>query len=104
MVVSVDNAVDVAEPPIPACPLPIAYTSLGEAHHPNYIDIQAVAGYCSCPSFEAVSGRSHSETWAGCIVSPTTPTRSSLNASRSVWLRSFAEKASRVFLASYFLL
>ena len=34
---------------------------------------------------------------------PTTPTRSSLNASRSVSSRSFVEKASRVFLASYFL-
>jgi hypothetical protein len=49
------------------------------------------------------SGRSHSETWAGCIVSRTTPTKSSLNASRSVSLRNWAEKASRVFLASYFL-
>jgi len=54
-------------------------------------------------TFEAVSGRSHSETWAGCIVSLTTPTRSSLSASKSVSSRSLMEKASRVFLASYFL-
>ena len=49
------------------------------------------------------SGRSHKETWEGCIVSLTTPTRSSLRASRSVSSLSLAEKASRVFLASYFL-
>ena len=53
--------------------------------------------------FIDVSGLSHSETCAGCIVSLTTPTRSSLNASRSVSLRNWAEKASRVFLASYLL-
>ena len=38
------------------------------------------------------------------MVSLTAETSSSLNASRSVSLRSWAEKASRVFLASYFLL
>jgi hypothetical protein len=53
--------------------------------------------------FDAVSGRNHKETWAGCIVSLTTLTRSSLKASRSVSSLSLAEKASRVFLASYFL-
>jgi hypothetical protein len=31
----------------------------------------------------AVLERSHTETWAGCIVSLTTPARSSLSASRS---------------------
>ena len=51
---------------------------------------------------ECVSGRSHKETWAGCIVSLTTPTRSPLRASRSVSSLSLAEKASRVFAASYF--
>jgi hypothetical protein len=60
--------------------------------------------YSACSPFEAVSVRSHSETWAGCIVSLTTPTRSPLSASRSVSSRNWAEKASRVFLASYFLL
>jgi hypothetical protein len=45
----------------------------------------------------------HKETWAGCMVSLTTPTRSSRKASRSVSPLSLAEKASRVFLASYFL-
>jgi hypothetical protein len=45
------------------------------------------------------SGRNHKETCAGCIVSLTTPTRSSLRASRSVSLRSVAERISRVFLA-----
>src|SRR5215218_3457191 len=39
---------------------------------------------------EGLSGRNHKETWAGCIVSFTTPTSSLFN-------------ASRVFLASYFL-
>ena len=60
---------------------------------------------CGFPAllFVAVSGRSHSETRAGCIVSLTTPTRSSLKASRSVSSRSLAENVSRVFLASYFL-
>ena len=57
----------------------------------------------ACLPFEAMSGRNHTETWAGCIVSLTTPTRSPLNASRSVSSLSFAENASRVFLASYFL-
>jgi hypothetical protein len=58
----------------------------------------------STSSFASVAlGRSHKEAWAGCIVSLTTPTRSSLSVSRSVSLRSWAEKASRVFLASYFL-
>ena len=49
------------------------------------------------------SGRSRREIWAGCIVSLTTPMRSPLKASRSVSSRSLAEKASRVFLASYLL-
>ena len=40
----------------------------------------------------------------GCIVSLTTPIRSSLRASRSVSSLRVAEKASKVFLASYFLL
>jgi len=37
------------------------------------------------------------------IVSATTPTRSSRNAARSVSSRNWAEKALRVFMASYFL-
>jgi hypothetical protein len=53
--------------------------------------------------FETLSGCSHKEMWAGCIVFLTTPTRSSLSALRSVSLRSLAEKASRVLAASYFL-
>jgi hypothetical protein len=59
----------------------------------------------SCPSLlvDAVSGRSHSETCAGCMVPVTTPTRSSSKASRSVSSLSLTEKSSRVFLASYFL-
>src|SRR3712207_3445246 len=61
------------------------------------------SAYSSCPPFWAVSGRSHKETWAGCIVSLTTPTRSSLKASRSVSSLSLAEKASRVMAASYLL-
>jgi hypothetical protein len=53
--------------------------------------------------FEPVSGRSHRETWVGCIVSLTTTTRSSFRASRSASSLSLVEKVSRVFLASYFL-
>jgi hypothetical protein len=49
------------------------------------------------------SGRSHKETCAGCIVSLTTPTRSSLKASRSVSSLSLVEKAFSVFAESYFL-
>ena len=60
--------------------------------------------YVVCRPFGVVSGRSHKETWAGCIVSLTTPTRLSFSASRSVSSLSVVEKASRVFLASYFLL
>src|SRR5215218_1608093 len=48
-------------------------------------------------------GRTHSETWAGCIVSVTTLTRSPLNVWRSVSSRSLSEKASKVLLASYLL-
>jgi hypothetical protein len=70
--------------------------------------IRTLAGlllnYVICRSSRAVSGRSHNETCAGCIVSLTTPTRSSFNTSRSVSSLSLAEKASRVFLASYLLL
>jgi hypothetical protein len=58
----------------------------------------------SCSSFASGSGRNHSETWVGCIVSLTTPTRSSLKASRSVSSRILAEKVSCVFLVLYFLL
>ena len=49
------------------------------------------------------SGRNHKETWAGCIVSLTTSSKSSLKGSRSVPSRSLAEKASRVLAALYFL-
>ncbi len=48
-------------------------------------------------------GRSHNETWAGCIVPRTTPTSSAFNLFRSVSSRSLAEKASSVFAASYLL-
>jgi hypothetical protein len=104
VVEAVVYAVDVGKPTVLARPLSIAYPSLGEACHPDAIGIQTVAGYFTCPSFEAASGRSHKETWACCIVSLTTPTRSPLNVSRPVSLRNWAEKDSRVFLVSYFLL
>ena len=54
--------------------------------------------------FEGDSGRSQSETCAGCIVSLTNPTSSASSTSRSVSSRSMAENASSVFLASYLLL
>src|SRR5215213_5713514 len=65
--------------------------------------VKPASSYCGCSLLLAVSDRNHSETWAGCIVSLTNPTRSSLTASRSVLSRRVAEKASSVFLASYFL-
>ena len=103
VVETVVKAVDVSQPTVPACPLPITYPTFSEARHPDTIGLQAVAGYCSHLRLGVVPWRNHSETWAGCIVSLTTPTRSSLSAARSVSLRSLAEKASRVFTASYFL-
>src|SRR5215207_10106114 len=42
------------------------------------------------------SGRINTETWEGCIVSVTTPTRSSPSLSRSVSSRSLAENAASV--------
>ena len=58
---------------------------------------------CTSSFFEAVSGRSHNDTCAGCIVSRITPTSSLFSSSRSVSSRSLAEKAPSVFAASYFL-
>src|SRR5215218_5237837 len=55
-------------------------------------------------STKRLDGPNHSETWAGRIVSLTTPTKSSRNASRSVSSRSFIENPSSVLAASYFLL
>jgi hypothetical protein len=64
----------------------------------------ASGGPYSCVSLPlgGGSGRSHKETWAGCIVSLTTPTSSSLRAPKLVSSRNLAEKPSSVFLASYF--
>jgi hypothetical protein len=45
-------------------PFAIAHPTVGEAHHSYVIGIQTEAGYYPCPSFEAVSGRNHSQTWA----------------------------------------
>src|SRR5215204_6217952 len=53
--------------------------------------------------FKAETRRSQTETCAGCMVSCTTPTRSSPRASRSVSPLSLTENVSRVFLASYVL-
>src|SRR5215212_5670978 len=43
MVVEVVQAVDVVEPSVPACPLPITYPTLSEARHPYAIGIKAVS-------------------------------------------------------------
>ena len=43
MVVAIVYGVDVAQPAVPACPLPIAYPSLSEADHPATISIDAIA-------------------------------------------------------------
>ena len=53
-------------------------------------------GVESVRSCSLAGSRSHKETWAGCTVSLTTSTRSALSASRSVSLRSWAEKTSKV--------
>ena len=55
------------------------------------------------PLFAPESRRSHSEAWAGCIVSLTISTKSTPSLSKSVSSLSLAENASSVFLASYFL-
>ena len=60
--------------------------------------------FSSSSSTPRLDGLSHKETWAGCIVSITTPTRSLFNSCRSVLSLSLEENSSRVFLASYFLL
>jgi hypothetical protein len=36
---------------------------------------QTSGSYAACSPFGAVSGRNHTDTWAGCIVSLTIPTR-----------------------------
>jgi fumigallin biosynthesis monooxygenase-like protein len=78
----------------------IVQLALHQRHlHPGFL-----VGQSDAPSFfEAVSGRSHNETWAGCMVSRTTLTSSLFSASKSVSSLSLAEKASRVLAASYFL-
>src|SRR5215211_283605 len=43
VVEAVVDAVDVGKPTVPACPLPITYSSLSEADHPSTIGIHAVA-------------------------------------------------------------
>jgi hypothetical protein len=43
VVEAVVYAVDVAQPSVPACPLPIAYSSLGEARHVDAIGEKTVA-------------------------------------------------------------
>ena len=65
----------------------------------------ASGGTYSCVSLPlgGGAGRSHKETWTGCIVSLTTATSSSLRAPKLVSSRNLAEKPSSVFLASYFL-
>ena len=68
--------------------------SVRDGHYPRACELpthvgehlaEVLFGQVGTFSFlEAVSGSSHKETWAGCIVSLTTPIRSSLKASRSV--------------------
>ena len=53
----------------------------------------------SCPwlPLRGISGsHGHSETWAGCRLSPTALVKTLLNASRSVSWRCLTEKASRI--------
>jgi hypothetical protein len=51
----------------------------------------------------AEPGRNHSEAYAGCIVSLTTPIRMPLSAFRSVSFRSVVENVSSVLRESYLL-
>ena len=83
--------------------MPTFFPKVGpeQVHGISYFRRSATNGLLICLLLESVSGRSHRETWAGCIVSLTTPTISSLKASRSVSSLSLAEKASRVLAASY---
>jgi hypothetical protein len=64
---------------------------------------QTSGSYSACSPFGAVAGRNHTDTCAGCMVSFTTPNKSLLRDCRSVSFFNLVEKASRVFLASYFL-
>src|SRR5688572_29622378 len=59
------------------------------------------ARYFSVTFPTSAGGRSHSETWVGCIDSLTTPTRLLLTASRSVSSLSLIPKASNVLVTSY---
>jgi hypothetical protein len=43
VVEAVVYAVDVGKPTVPACPLPITYTYLGEGNHSGAIGIDAIA-------------------------------------------------------------
>jgi hypothetical protein len=43
VVVAIVDAVDVAKPAVPACPLPVAYPTLSEANHPATMGIDAIA-------------------------------------------------------------
>src|SRR5215213_3848358 len=81
------------------CPGTPRYMSVGD----DGGERAQIVGRSSCLPFKGVSERSQSETCAGCIVSLTTETSSAFSASRSVSSRRVAEKASRVFLASYLL-
>jgi hypothetical protein len=71
----------------------------------THLPLQTPYGHCLLPVHRRPPPglRNHKETWAGCKVSLTTSTRSALSASRSVSLRSWAEKVSSVFLVSYLL-
>ena len=64
---------------------------------------EATCSYPWLPLCGISGSHGHSETWAGCMVSPTALVKTLLNASRSVSWRCLAEKASRDYVAYYFL-
>src|SRR5258706_539327 len=66
------------------------------SEEPGGVALQGARCFPSC-----ADGRNHNETYAGCIVSWTTPSKCSRNCVSSTSLRSVALKASNVLTASY---
>src|SRR5215212_158451 len=65
------------QPPISATHPPLLDSRISSPEASGWGLAWLLHSYIVRKSFGATSGRSHSETWAGCIVSLTTPTRSS---------------------------
>jgi hypothetical protein len=97
--------------PVPESSFPFSHPFPDTGTGSRYSDQRKrTSGRCSLgqpgtSSFAPVTwGRSHSEAWAGCIVSLTTPSTSSPKEARSVSSRNLEPKEASVLAASYFLL